>query len=152
MCLCRKLNSLDVRLHQRALELLQERRQQLTAAGSLQQLPNVTATDAATAKKGANSGERHRVRGSCGGAPAVAQHPECLLAHQSCQRKLQPSDCCCLRVAAVTDAVGPEHEGMQALGPSNWICPEPCWHCLCCHPATAAVQSKRATNNGALLG
>jgi hypothetical protein len=53
----RKLNSLDVRLHQRALELMQERRQQLTAAGTLQQLPNVTATEDATGKKGGKSGE-----------------------------------------------------------------------------------------------
>lgn len=58
LCVVRKLNSLDVRLHQRALELMQERRQQLTAAGTLQQLPNVTATtDAAAGKKGGNSGE-----------------------------------------------------------------------------------------------
>lgn len=50
---CRKLNALDVRLHQRSLEMLQQKRQQLAAAGSLQALPpapaNITNT---TASKG----------------------------------------------------------------------------------------------------
>lgn len=49
---CRKLNALDVKLHQRALELLQRRRDQQTAAGSLQALPQVTATNSTTAGKG----------------------------------------------------------------------------------------------------
>lgn len=44
----RNLNSLDVRLHKRALELLQQKRDSHTAAGSLQVLPKVTA-DAAPA-------------------------------------------------------------------------------------------------------
>lgn len=57
MCaLCRKLNSLDVRLHKRALELLQQKRDAHTAAGSLQALPKVTADAApASASKGGKS-------------------------------------------------------------------------------------------------
>lgn len=48
----RKLNALDVRLHQRSLEMLQQRRQQLAAAGSLQALPPVLAnTTNTTASK-----------------------------------------------------------------------------------------------------
>jgi len=51
--MCRKLNALDVRLHQRSLEMLQQRRQQLAAAGSLQALPPVLAnTTNTTASKG----------------------------------------------------------------------------------------------------
>lgn len=36
---CRALNALDVRLHERALELLEHKRQQLEVSGVLQQLP-----------------------------------------------------------------------------------------------------------------
>jgi hypothetical protein len=52
---CRKLNALDVKLHQRSLELLQQRRDQQTTAGSLQALPKVTATNSTTSK---GKGER----------------------------------------------------------------------------------------------
>jgi hypothetical protein len=44
------LNALDVKLHQRALELLQQRRDQQTTAGSLQALPKVTAVNSTTSK------------------------------------------------------------------------------------------------------
>lgn len=42
MCKRRRLNALDVKLHQRALELLEAKRAVLSGAGQLQALPPVT--------------------------------------------------------------------------------------------------------------
>lgn len=56
---CRKLNALDVKLHERALELLQQRRDKQTAAGSLQALPKVTATNSTSSDKGEPRGSQY---------------------------------------------------------------------------------------------
>jgi hypothetical protein len=55
LCTGRKLNSLDMRLHKRALELLEQQREKNAAAGSLQALPKVTPDTAAT--KGSKGGK-----------------------------------------------------------------------------------------------
>lgn len=100
LCWCRRRNGMDMELHALGLQLLDQRRQQYAAAGSLQQLPQVMAQSSSNAGSGSS-----KPKGEMGGwhlaSGAAAAHAHAVrrcqgTAPRACRHVQLARDVCCM--------------------------------------------------------